>query len=377
MSLAEAPTVADDGQDHVPLDVVLKESEVAIRRYCILSSEHAYVAVVLWAAATYGQKIWDNAPRLAIVSPEKRCGKSRLMEVVGYLSYKPDEFVNSTPAAIFRSISKVDPPTLLIDEADTIFSDKKGSSESNAELRGLLNSGHRRGGAVKRCIDFGKKVVSFPTFAMVALCSIRDLPDTIMDRSVVIRMRRRRSTEHVEPFRIARDKPGLIAIAQKLSLWALDMEVPETVPNPLEDRAADTWEPLMAIAYMAGGDWPERAEAAALALVGAESGRPVQSLSLDLLTDIRAVWPKDRDRVFTIELIQGLTAGLEDNGTNWADFRGRGPITSRDIAFHLKDYDVTPTTVKANKKAAKGYKIEDMAEAWSRYLSPEVTEDGG
>lgn len=367
--------VAEDGVERVPLEVILREVEATVRKYCILSSEEAYVAVTLWVAATYGQRIWDNAPRLAIVSPEKRCGKSRLMEIVGAMSHKPDEFMNSSVAAIFRSITATDPPTLLIDEADTIFADsKKGSPEANSELRGLLNSGHRRGGAVKRCVDFGKTVVSFPTFAMAAMTSIRDLPDTIMDRSVVIRMRRRRSGEAVSPFRLGRDLPAVREVGARLEAWSSGLEEPPEADNPLEDRAADTWEPLLVCAELAGGEWPERARQAAIALVGAEAGRPVTSLNLDLLSDIREVWPADEERIFTARLIDLLTS-REDSGTNWGDYRGRGPITPRDFGFLLRDYEITSTTVSVKGRKGKGFKIEEMREAWSRYLSEPVTEE--
>lgn len=372
--MVDPAPVADDGIERVPLDALLKEVEATVRRYCILSSEDAYVAVTLWVAATYGQKIWDNAPRLAIVSPEKRCGKSRLMEIVGAMSHKPDEFMNASVAAIFRSIHKHDPPTLLIDEADTIFADAKKGSEANAELRGLLNSGHRRGGAVKRCVDFGQTVVSFPTFAMAALTSIRDLPDTIMDRAVVIRMRRRRAGETVAPFRLSRDLPGVKAIGAKLEAWSTGLEDPPEADNPLEDRAADTWEPLLVCAELAGGGWPARGRQAALALVGAESGRPVGSLNLDLLADLREVWPPDEERVFSERLI-GLLTGNVDSGTNWGDYRGKGPITARDMAFLLKDYELAPVTVKVKGKAKKGYKIEEMRDVWIRYLPEPVTDE--
>ncbi|RBM05177.1 hypothetical protein DEH69_28345, partial [Streptomyces sp. PT12] len=133
---------------------------------------------------------WQHAPRLAVVGPAKRCGKSRLLDVVTETVHSPLITVNASPAAIFRSITDDDPPTFLVDEADTLFGTAK-AAERNEDLRGLLNAGHQRNRPTLRVTGPEHTPVAFPTFAMAALAGIGDLPDTIMDRSVVIRMRRR------------------------------------------------------------------------------------------------------------------------------------------------------------------------------------------
>src|SRR6185437_8335397 len=161
-------------------------------------------------------------------------------------------------AAVYRSISE-DPPTMLVDEADTIFGPK---ADGNEDLRGLLNAGHQRNRPAKRYDAGTNRVESIPTFAMAALAGIGAMPDTIEDRAVVIRMRRRAPNESVAPYRHRRDRPALTSAADRLARWLgkhlADLER-ATPAMPLEDRAADTWEPLIAVADLAGGPWPELA----------------------------------------------------------------------------------------------------------------------
>jgi hypothetical protein len=193
------PPVTIDG------DVLLKEAHAAFGRYVIFASPQAQDATVLWCAATHGQPAWAHAPRLAVVSQEKRCGKSRLMDVAEAICYQPLVTVNASTAAVVRSITE-DPPTLMVDEADTIFGTKK-AAENNEDVRGILNAGHQRNRPYIRWNITTRSLEECPTFAMAMLASIGDLPDTIMDRAIVNRMRRRSPGEKVAPFRTRRDAP--------------------------------------------------------------------------------------------------------------------------------------------------------------------------
>ena len=177
----------------------------ALIRYVILPSPEAADAVTLWIAATHAQPAWAHAPRLVIRGPEKRCGKSRLLDIVEALCHDPLITVNASPAAVYRSITD-DPPTLLVDEADTIFGPK---ADGNEDLRGLLNAGHQRNRPAMRYDAATNRVETIPTFAMAALAGIGAMPDTIEDRAVVIRMRRRAPGETVAPYRHRRDRPAL------------------------------------------------------------------------------------------------------------------------------------------------------------------------
>jgi hypothetical protein len=246
---------------------LLGELRQAFTRYVVLPSPQAADAVTLWTAATHAQPAWEHARRLAVVSPLKGCGKSRLLDVVAETCHGPLITINATIAAVVRSIG-ADPPTLLVDEADTLWGTRK-QADSNEDLRGLLNAGHQRNRPMLRWDVTTRTLDQLDTFAMAMLASIGDLPDTIMDRAVVIRMRRRAPTEHVDPYRTRRDAPPLNQLRDQLAGWARQQlrELQHATPEmPLEDRAADTWEPLIAIADLAGGDWPTRARDAAATL---------------------------------------------------------------------------------------------------------------
>ncbi|MFD0468188.1 hypothetical protein ACFQ0B_07585 [Nonomuraea thailandensis] len=181
---------------------LLDRLRAALTRYVILPSSETADAVTLWIAASHAQPAWAHAPRLVIRGPEKRCGKSRLLDIVEATCHQPFITVNSSSAAVYRSITD-DPPTMLVDEADTIFGPK---ADGNEDLRGLLNAGHQRNRPAKRYDAATNRVESIPTFAMAALAGIGAMPDTIEDRAVVVRMRRRAPGETAAPYRHRRDR---------------------------------------------------------------------------------------------------------------------------------------------------------------------------
>ena len=183
----------------------------------ILPSPEATDATALWIAATHAQPAWEHATRLVITAPEKRCGKSRLLDIIEATCHKPLITVNISPAALVRSIGETDPPTLLLDEADTVFGRK--AADNHEDLRGIINAGHQRNRPYIRWDAIARQREHCPTFSMAALAGIGDLPDTIMDRAVIIRMRRRAPGESVEPYRTRRDRPPLDALRGRLASW--------------------------------------------------------------------------------------------------------------------------------------------------------------
>jgi Protein of unknown function (DUF3631) len=272
---------------------LLDELLDVLTRYVVFADRHAPVAVALWIAATHALPAFECAPRLVITSPEKRCGKSRLLDIISGTCHRPLVSVNATVAAIFRSIGDQHPPTLIIDEADTIFGTKK-AAEQNEDLRALLNAGHQRGRPALRCVGPLQVPTEFSTFSMAALAGIGAMPDTITDRAVNITQRRRAGEETVSQFRSRRDGPVLEHVRGLLGLWAADHidDLSKAEPvMPVEDRAADTWEPLISVADAAGGRWPTTARAACKALVdAADSADEDKSLSVKLLVDIRQIF---------------------------------------------------------------------------------------
>src|SRR5579863_2312204 len=270
---------------------ILAQLHATLTRYVILPSNDAAIGVALWIAATHAQPAWAHAPRLVIRAPEKRCGKSRLLDIIEGTCHAPLITVNASPAAVYRAIGADTPPTLLVDEADTLFGGK--NADANEDLRGLLNAGHQRNRPAIRWDPATRSLETIPTFAMAALAGIGSMPDTIEDRAVVIRMRRRAPGEHVASYRDRRDRPALSAIASDLAAWLTpclgELEAAEPA-MPLEDRAADTWEPLVAIADLAAGEWPDLARAAAVALTAAWQATASQSDRIRLLADCRVAF---------------------------------------------------------------------------------------
>lgn len=347
---------------------LLDELRAALNRYVVLPSPEAADAVTLWIAATHGQDAWEHAPRCAVVAPEKRCGKSRLLDIAEATCHQSLVTVNISPAALVRSVTSEDPPTLFIDEADTVFGAKAG--DNHEDLRGIINSGHQRGRPYIRYDVVARRNEHLPTFCMAMLAGIGDLPDTIMDRSVVVRMRRRASTEHVDPYRTRRDRPALHDLRDRLGAWVKShvKELTAAEPGmPVEDRAADTWEPLIAIGDLAGGTWPARGRKASLVMVTLEKAADAEaSMGMRLLMDIREVFATmPRVGFLPSSELTNLLRKIDDGPWSETD------LTMRKLAMKLGPYGIKTRHNAA--KTARGYHLDDFTDAFARYLpSPSV-----
>ena len=113
-------------------------------------------------------------------------------------------------AALFQRLErdlpkllKRDPKTLadIIARCCEIKAEVVGQDETESGLRAILNAGHRRGATVPRCIGVSSKPQDFNVYCAKVLAGIGVLPDTITDRSIPIRLARKRRSEHVERFR--------------------------------------------------------------------------------------------------------------------------------------------------------------------------------
>ncbi len=341
---------------------LLDETHAVLTGYVAMPSPEVADAAVLWVAMTHAIPAFEAAPRLAISSPMKRCGKTRLLDILTGICHDPLVSVNATVAAIYRSLSTDHPPTLIIDEADTIWGTKR-QSEQNEDLRALLNAGFQRGKPVLRCVGPESKPVQFPTFAPAALAGIGKLPDTITDRAITVTMRRRTPHETVLPFRSRRDGPRLSQLRSQLAAWSAAHvdRMQQLVPAmPLEDREADTWEPLIIVADTAGGTWPDRARIAALRLTQqAAAGDREQSLELRLIADIRDAFNTyHAEFVPSTELVARLT-GIDD--APWAELK----LKPRGLSDRLRDFGITP---KSNG-TKRGYQRSDFSDIFDRYLT--------
>lgn len=359
---APRPSTLSDGSK------ILDEVHAFLGRFVSYPSEHAHIAHSLWVAHCHLMEKWESTPRLAFLSPEPGSGKTRGLEATEPLVPRPVEAINATPAYIFRKIS--DPegmPTILFDEIDTIFGPKAREHE---ELRGVLNAGHRRGAVAGRCVIRGKSIETeeLPAFCAVALAGLGNLPDTILTRSVVIKMRRRAPGEKVEPWRRKLHAPEGYILRDRLTAWAQAI-APHVVENPsmpegISDRPADVWEPLLAVAETAGGTWPERARVSCVSLVSLSMGNQ-DSLGVTLLSDLRTIFA-DREAMFTLSLLEALH-GVDESP--WNDLRGK-PLNANGLARLLRGYGIESKQVRCGTSTAKGYRREYFHDAWTRYLSP-------
>ena len=193
-----------------PGHAVLDALHEKFTKYVAFPSPEAADANVLWTAATHAQSAWEHASRLVLKSPLRQCGKTRDLEIIAETAHRPLRTANISSAALVRSIDEADPPTILLDEADTIFAKRRGEASERAEdIRGIINAGHSRGWPYVRWNASARQPEECATFAMAAIAAIGDLPDTIEDRAVVLPMRRRAPGEYVAPFRRRHALPEL------------------------------------------------------------------------------------------------------------------------------------------------------------------------
>jgi len=326
----------------------------------VVLDHHAVVACVLWIALTYCHNSFGILPILAITSPEKRCGKTTLLEIIGGLVNKQLLASSITPSAIFRTIEKYS-PCLLIDEADTFIKD-------NDELRGILNSGHTKKSAfVIRTNLVTLEPERFSTWGPKAVSLIGALPDTLSDRSIAIRMERKTVSERVKRVSLDFDDDHL-TVRRMCKRWAIDnaeglKNASPRIPDTGNDRATDNWLPLISIADIAGKEWSDKARKAMLAI---ETVSDDETITQTLLRDVREILGTS-EKISSAELVDKLIA-VEDHP--WGDWRRGKPITQNGLARLLKPFGILSRTIRIGDNTAKGYVSKQFADTFNRYLPP-------
>ena len=344
---------------------LLSELRDAYASYVFLP-EHGAVAMALWTLHAWAIDAADCSPFLMFSSPEMRCGKSTALTLLKWTGPRTVLASNITPAAIYRYI-ETERPTLLIDEAETFIADKE-------EVRGILNSGHTRDTAfVVRTVGDHHEPKEFSTWAPKALASIGKLAATLRDRAIVLPMRRKKPGEEVKKLR-DRDDGAFRALREKAKRWAEDnvetlKAMRPSLPDELNDRAADNWHPLLAIADLAGGDWPDLARRAALAL-STDADATDGTIGVQLLAAIREIFERRKvDALPSAVLVNDLT---QDPEGLWAEYGRRGePITAKQVASLLEPYKIKPDVIRDGTRTYRGYKLEWFKDAFERYLPSE------
>jgi hypothetical protein len=382
---------AKAGPNPETLTSLLDDVVAYLTRYIHFARPEQAWAIALWIGCTglfEGGYPYDVVPYLLITSAEKESGKTTTLDMIGHASRRSMRVDNVSSASLVRLLK--DEPTILLDEVDTLF--KNGEKSETAEvLRGVLNGGYRKGGVYTRFNAKTNKVESHPTFSPKAMTAVgRYVPDSIVGRSVYVRMERKapgitlpKARERVVKAEGEALWERIAATVPALELGFLDMDV--VAPPDLSSRQQDLWEPLYALALQAGGEWPERARAASLNLTASDAES--MSIGQRLLRSIRTVFEDEgADALHTLDLIgqpedpdtrfghdaSGLCA-IEDEA--WGSYNRGKPITPYQVAKMLREYGIEPSRPRVDGKQAAGYAWSDFNDAWRTYL-PEPTEGG-
>jgi putative DNA primase/helicase len=352
----------DPWPDPVDGAQALSEAAAVFSRYLALPDGAADV-MALFAQGTHCFEAFEHSPRLNLTSPEKGCGKTTARDILALLVPRPLSAENLTAPVLFRVVEKWK-PTVLADECDSWL-------WGNVEVRGMFNAGHRRGGQVLRCEGDNHEVRAFGVFGPAVLCGIGELPGTLHDRSIIIRLVRAKPGEIKVRFDSRRTTQE-IELRRKLARWAADnhdrlQACDPELPTSANNRIADNWRPLFAIAEVAGGGWPERV-ARAFASLSSNDDLNAQGIGIALLADIKDLFGKPGlDRLPSAEIAKAL-AQLE--GHPWAEFgKNAGGITANQLARQLHRFRIAPHTIKVSDgSTCKGYYRADFDEAFERFL---------
>lgn len=348
----------DPWPERVDGSAVLDDVVRTITRFIVLPTNGG-VALALWILHTYVMDAWWLSPLAVATSPTRRCGKTALLTVVSELVHRPLAASNISPAALFRAVEKYQ-PTLLLDEGETWL-------KANEELRGIVNAGHtRRTAMVIRTVGDDHEPATFATWCPKFIALIGTLPDTLMDRAIVIEMRRKTAEERVERLRLDQLPDLCDPIRRQIARWAIDhadglAASDPDVPTGLHDRAVDNWRPLLALGDALGGEWSTRARAAARSLAGVEQE---DTLGVQLLGDIKEVF--DDEVMSSADIVTALIA-LDERP--WATYsRQDKPLTTNSMARMLKHFQIVPSgNIRVGERVRKSYRRTAFEDSWARY----------
>lgn len=363
----EKPTIFADVEPWgSPVDAgeTLSELSKSFQRYAVLPP-HVADALALWCAMSWFCEASQIAPLLVIRSPEKGCGKSTVLGIVSRLVYQPLALSGISAAVLFRIADKYR-PTVLIDEGDTFL------NRENQDMHGIINSGHSRHAPyIWRCVGDDHEPKSFYVFGPKAIAFIGHTRDTLHDRAVEVELRRKLPHEKVSRLRQA-DGGELDVLAQKLARLKADnldtyAEKRPLMPESLPDRQADNWEPLLAIAMLAGDEWFKKATEAAVALTRSKEQSVPLSVGVELLKDIFLIIEKNGIKsIKTADLLQALCNEAE---APWSTYNRGLPIRQRQLVKLLADFGIRSNTTRHSQgiKPFRGFKKEQFKDAFQRY----------
>ena len=341
---------------------LLDEITETFKRFLILP-DHGAEAIALWILHSWSIEAAYISPLFILESPEKRCGKTTALNLIGALGPSPIPASSISPASLFRAVEKYQ-PLLLIDEADRAL-------KNSEELNCIINASHNRNSAVViRTVGEDHEPRMFRTWCPKAIAAVGRLQGTLEDRGIILNMRRKAPGEKVERLRgdrLSEFEP----LRQKAFRWAQDniqilTAADPAMPEKLNDRAADNWRALLAICDLVGGVWPEAGRKAAIEISGTDPDEDA-GIATQLLLDIRVLFQEqDVDRFPTKELL-GHLASMEEKP--WVAFgKKEKPMTANQLSRLLKRYKIKSGSIRLGDSTPKGYYKKDFEDSWMRYL---------
>jgi Protein of unknown function (DUF3631) len=359
---------------------ILDEIQDYLGEFIVYPNDHCKTVHTLWIVHTYLMDAFYSTPRLHITSATSGCGKTTLLNLTQLLVHKPMPILNPSPASLYTLIDQ-EHPTLLIDEIDTLFAKK-----DTFDITSIVNSGFDRSSqGVPRTMMEPRRVDFFNVFGPMMLVGIdkNNMPDTIENRCIQIRLRKKLHSETVRAYRPRKHKPGGDALREKLEKWITDNGILDKakelsdpkLPEGLENRDIDKWEALLVVADVAdkadvaaNSGWGKKAREAALFFISEDKDLEPTDHSQVLLKDVRDIF-------YRLQILDISTAELLENLYNipeaqWSSFAyNNRALTARDLARLLKPHGIRPVQIRQKDKNERGYYRASFEDAWERNLS--------
>jgi hypothetical protein len=337
-----------------------------LRRY-LAAPEAALVTIAGYIIASHAIQAFEVVGYLMLTSPLERAGKSRAVDLAELLARRPYLMVSPTSATLYRIMEAIE-PTLLLDEAEVVRADGTSSGINN-ELIAILNAGYERGREAPRCAGDNHEVRGYGVFGFKILALIGRLPRTIEDRSIIIRMERRRKDQSIQRFFRHLVAEEAETLQRKAATWcarqidALRQKSVELLNEAdkddawefLNDRQVQCWLPLLTVAHAAGEKWYARVMAAARELATEETRDTLYAAALKKSRDL---YQEDTGQRFVSSA--KIVSGLRIDGYQ--------KMTGKGLADIMAEFGLRSKSFRDGKKVVRGYAVEDLRRAWERWL---------
>ena len=351
-----------------------------LNSFICFQSDDEPIVLTNWVVSTWAYECFMHTPYIHIYSPDKRCGKSLLLDILSELCKK--SLKTSQPSsAIYRWIQE-NKGTLFIDEIDTL------NREDRSEFYGILNQGFSsRSGGVLKMVGNNHTPTTFDVYCPKLFSGIGadNLTDTLRDRSIPIELQRK--TEEVKTRRLIGTQPFYELEMVAIGLEQLDFDVED---NPYwseddmlevldilsqtnkDDRAVDICIPIVTIASMGSPEWLEQTINACNNLTQRDTEE--QSWEIELLGLCKKIMflQTGKTNIQSRELAIAINDFDESRFVNWNNGNGINPSN---VARALRSYGIKSKSIRQGTDVSKGYEWNDFLDAFDRYLPKDEVQE--